>query len=50
VELRYPCDVDARVLSIRRMPILCPDATSAMTLALACYPGAVAGLTWEPFC
>jgi hypothetical protein len=48
VELRYPRDVDDRVLTIAKMPVLCPDETSAMKLALACYPNSVAHLTWHP--
>jgi hypothetical protein len=49
VELRYPCDIDARVLTIANMPILCPDELSAARLALACYPNPVAGLTWHSY-
>jgi hypothetical protein len=49
VELRYPCDIDARVLSTAEMPILCPDEVSAMKLALACYPNAVADLAWHSY-
>ncbi|WFU56828.1 hypothetical protein QA639_04685 [Bradyrhizobium pachyrhizi] len=49
VELRYPCDVDARVLTITSMPILCPDELSAARLALACYPEPAAGLLWRSY-
>jgi hypothetical protein len=49
VELRYPCDVDARVLTIADIPVLCPDEISAMRLALACYPDPVANLAWHSY-
>lgn len=49
VELRYPCDIDARVLTFANMPVLCPDEPSAARLALACYPNEVAGLIWHPY-
>jgi hypothetical protein len=49
VELRYPCDVDARVLTIAKMPILCPGELSAARLALACYPNPAAGLLWHSY-
>jgi hypothetical protein len=49
VELRYPCDVDARVLTIANMPVLCPSEMSAAKLALACYPNPAAGLFWHPY-
>jgi hypothetical protein len=48
VELRYPCDIDGRVLTIENMPVLCPDLTSARKVALANYPNSVGGLTWRP--
>jgi hypothetical protein len=49
VELRYPCDTEARVLTIANMPVLCPDELSAARLALACSPNPVAGLTWHSY-
>jgi hypothetical protein len=49
VELRYPCDIDARVLTLANMPVLCPDEPPAARLALACYPNPVAGLIWHPY-
>jgi hypothetical protein len=48
IELRYPCDVDAQVLTIANMPVLCPEL-SAARLALACYPNPVAGLIWHSY-
>jgi hypothetical protein len=47
VELRYPCDVDARVLTIANMPILCRDLNSAARLAVANYPCSGGGLIWR---
>ena len=49
VELRYSCDIDTRVLTLAKMPILCPDELSAARLALACYPNPVAGMIWHPY-
>jgi hypothetical protein len=49
VELRDPCDVDAQVLTIAGMPVLCPDELSAARLALACYLNPVAGLLWHSY-
>ena len=47
VELRYPCDVDARVLTIENMPIFCRDLNSAARLAVANYPSSAGGLIWR---
>jgi hypothetical protein len=49
VELRHPCDVDPRILTIQKMPVLCPEVDLARKLALACYPNEVAGLIWHPY-
>lgn len=47
VELRYPCDVDARVLTIENMPVVCRDLNSAARLAVANYPSSAGGLIWR---
>jgi hypothetical protein len=51
VELCYPdnADPDARVLTIEKMPVLCPDGPSAARLAQACYPKPAANLVWHSY-
>lgn len=51
VELCYPhpSDPDSFVLTIKNMPVLCPDPRSAATLAVACYPAAQESLGWDPY-
>jgi hypothetical protein len=51
IELCYPdtTDPDSFVLAVESMPVLCPDRSSAVMLAVACYPVATVNLTWEPY-
>jgi hypothetical protein len=51
IELCYPdaTDPDSFVLTIKNMPVLCPDQRSAVTLAVACYPAAPVSLGWDPY-
>lgn len=47
VELRYPCDIDARILTVENMPVVCRDLNSAARLAVANYPNSAGGLIWR---
>ena len=51
IELCYPdnADPDARILTIENMPVLCPDAPSAVQLAEPCYPKPPANLVWHSY-
>jgi hypothetical protein len=47
IELGWESKNNFRILTIANMPVLCPDAISAMRLALACCPNPVADLSWH---
>jgi hypothetical protein len=47
IELGWESKGNVRILTIAGMPVLCPDPISSMRLALACYPNALADLTWH---
>ena len=51
VELCIPdtADPDSFVLTIENMPVLCPDRSSAVSLAVACYPAVPVNLAWDPY-
>jgi hypothetical protein len=51
IELCYPdaTDPDSFVLTVEKMPVLCPDSRSAVSLAVACYPAAPVNLAWDPY-
>jgi hypothetical protein len=51
IELCHPdaTDPDSFVLTIENMPVLCPDGSSAISLAVACYPAPAVNLAWDPY-
>ena len=49
IELGWESKGNLRILTIAGMPALCPGPISAMRLALASYPNAIADLTWHSY-
>jgi hypothetical protein len=47
IELGWESKGNLRMLTIAKMPVLCPDVQSARILALACCPNPVDDLTWH---
>jgi hypothetical protein len=49
IETGWESKGNMRILTIANMPVLCRDAASAVTLALACSPHPVCGLAWHSY-